>query len=566
MPSFSHLPNELVEDIVSYLAQADQFSLCQINKSLHALVNPILYRHVDLFIPPGDKVPRIDRFCFNIIDDDQLARRVESLRLGLRPDEEVKVGQRWLPQDKHFDDGLMFSKAMDALNNETLIAAGDYLRDAIGMREYSAYAALIILVLPFLQHLHIADHKGATVDHLHTTLRNLDPGSTWNRRHASEALLERLSSIKMISINVDAHSGIVYRKEGFARSSLDYLLNLPGLTSLELSVPDGQELGTSQLHPGHPNISSRQLVTSVRPTVITTLVIRHSGPLLQILLSLLSCTPKLRSLTYDLFYDCSGRDRVEPRLIDLAAWTDGLAPFKETLEILIFSVEYCDLDLYAFQQPRIADKLFGYLDLTNFTHLHTLEVPFPFLTGDVDFSIMQTSDIYPLFPPNLRHLSLRPDLSHAQAPFPFDSSILPTALTFHESECEARYLMNARMDVSYMFHATLVLLDYASNLDTVSVWQPADPSLSWFDGQIADFATTCRNKSITGRVIYPMLLRSKKQEDWNLIKETTVFDRLRPDQDRAEKWFRDEWEGTPLGLASQFHLHELRSHRVRLHR
>ncbi|CAO2648372.1 Nn.00g076390.m01.CDS01 [Neocucurbitaria sp. VM-36] len=563
MATFSHLPTELVEYVMSYLEQSEVYAFAQVNKSLNTLAIPFLYRHVDLFIPPGDRLPRIDRFCLNIINDSRLASRVETLRLGLSPLEGVKEGQRWLSTDKHFDDGLMFDKAMETLNNETLVAAGDYLRDAIGMREYSAYAALILLVLPTLHHLEIADFKCASLDHLHTTLRNLDAKSRWNSRQPSKALLERLSSIKQVSLNVDRSSGLVYPRD-LGRSTLDHILNLPGTTELEISIPDGQEPGTGHLPPGHPGILRHQLITTIRPTNITTLIIRHSGPLVQILNSLFTCTPQLRSITYDMFYDCKERDTIEDRLVDLAAWNDLLQIVKMTLEKLVFSVEYCDTDLYSFKQPRIGDKLYGYLDLTNLSRLHTLEVPFPFLTGDVEFSI--TTEIYPLLPPNLRHLSLRPDLSHAQAVFPFDTSILPSALTFQESESEARHLMNARMDVSYMFHATLVLLDYASELETISVWQPPDPSLSWFDGQVADFATTCRNKSVNGKIILPMLLRWKKAKHWNLIKEITIFDRKTPTQAPIEKFYREDWIGIPLGLASQYHLRALHTHQVRVHR
>ena len=130
MATFAHLPAELVGCIASYLAQPDLYSLCQANKGLYVLVIPLLYRHVDLFIA-GDKLPRIDRFCLNIINDTRLARRVESLRVGLAPHDGVKEGQRWLPADKHFDDNLMFKKAIETFDKETLVAAGDYLRDAI---------------------------------------------------------------------------------------------------------------------------------------------------------------------------------------------------------------------------------------------------------------------------------------------------------------------------------------------------------------------------------------------------------------------------------------------------
>jgi len=126
--------------------------------------------------------------------------------------------------------------------------------------------------------------------------------------------------------------------------------------------------------------------------------------------------------------------------------------------------------------------------------------------------------------------------------------------------------MNARMGVSYMFQATLSILEQASTLETIPIWQPVDPSLSWFEGQVADFATACSRKNITGKFVYPMLVLWKTAQHWDRIKETTVFDHLNPKQHRKDKFFRAEWDGMLLSLATQYHLYALRSHKVRLHR
>ncbi|KAF1844782.1 uncharacterized protein K460DRAFT_376398 [Cucurbitaria berberidis CBS 394.84] len=559
MAAFSHLPPELVEYVVTYLQQADICAFARTSKSLYALAVPILYRHVDLSVLSEDRLPRIDRFCLNIISDTRLASRVESLRLGQQPSKVVHEGARWLATDKHFDDDLMLHRAMQFLRNQFVITEEERIVEGIYKREYSAFAALILLVLPTLQHLEIAHSFSTSVLLVQVALSNLNNPD----RPPSQALLNRLSSINKFSLNVNRLSGLVYPRT-LVHSIFDSILNLPGITKLEFSLPDGQGHGMFGLPLHDPHARRGPLVAEIRPTMITTLVIRSTGTLLQILPSLLSCTPQLQSFTYDLFYNCNGLRVNDDRIIDLAAWSDLLQEVRATLQKLVFSVEYCHTDKYPFQQPSIGDKLYGYLDLTNFPQLHTLEAPFPFLTGDVDFSI--TTEIYPLLPPNLRHLSLRPDLSHAQALFPLDTSILPSGLTFQESEIEARHLMNARMDVSYMFHATLEFLNCAPGLDTISVWQPADASLSWFDGQVLDFATICRNKSVNGKIIQPMLLRWMNPEHWNLIKEITVFDRTAPARGLMEKFHREEWAGIPLGLASQYHLYALQAHKVRSRR
>ncbi|KAH7073947.1 hypothetical protein BKA63DRAFT_416484 [Paraphoma chrysanthemicola] len=556
MAKFSDLPNELVELVYAYLSQCDLCTASQLNRGLHNLVIPFLYRNVDLFIRSGDKVPRIDRFCMNVSKDKRLASRVETIRFGPSPDRGVQEGQRWLARDSHFDDNAMFDLAMKALENESLVSRGDYLKDAIMMREYAAYAAMIVLILPSLQALHLADFKYSSLDHLHTILRNLNPGADWNRRHASDNLIQRLSSISAVSFNVDTLNGMAYLSDT-SRFNLEPQLNLSGVKRLEFSIPEGQErVGAAAAWS-----LTHRLVSSPRTTILTKLIIRHSTSALRSLEPLLGSAPQLQSLAYDFYYDSNDRSDAEARWIDLSAWNDAL---PKRLETLVLSVENCDSGAFPFKQPKIGEKIFGYLDLTNFTKLHTLEVPIPFLTGDANFSI--TTEIYPLLPPNLRHLSLRADMSQAQHQFPLDLSLLPRGLTFQETEDQLRHADNARMDVSFMFHAALVMLDFATDLETISVWQAADPSLSWFDGQIRDFTQTCRNKSIKGHLVYPMILRWKNKEHWNLVREVTVNDPSRPKAAPLETLRRRQRAGIPLGLASQYHLHALRNHQVRLGR
>jgi hypothetical protein len=447
----------------------------------------------------------------------------------------------------------MSALAMGALNDESLIHTTDYLTNAIQARDYAAYATLIVMVLPSLRTLRMADLY-YSLHHLHLALRSLNPRTEWNNRHASDALMQRLSHITAASFNFDRTSGVAYPSRGL-RYDIDALLNLPCVKDWEFSIPDASTLrlrGNNGVlggeHPGGPNLAH-----------LTRLVVRHSDVAFTYLQPFLGATVQLQTFTYDFFFACKKGADAPPRWLDLGAWSDSL---PRTLKTLVLSVENCEMGAFPFQQPRIGEKLFGYLDLTRHENLHTVEVPFPFLTGDADFSI--NTEIYPLFPLNLRHLSLRTDMSQAQHHFQFDTARLPKAFTFQESENEARHLVNARMDVSYMFHAAMILLNFAPNLETISVWQPADASLSWFDGQVSDFAQTCQNKSIKGLFIYPMILRWKKEEHWNLVKEVTVYDPNRPSSPHHEVICREERDGIPLGLASQYHIHALRKHQVRL--
>jgi hypothetical protein len=307
MATFTHLPAELMEYVYSYLDQPALYAVCQLNRRLHALVVPFLYRHVDLFIRSGDKLPRIDRFCLNVTKHPRLARRVISIRLGPSPEEDVREGQRWITRDNHFDDEAMYGLAMKTLEGETVISSS-YLRDALLMREYSAYAALILIVLPKLRSLHLADFKNASIHHVHAALWSLKPIGGRNTRYASDNLMQRLSGIKTVTFNVDKLSGLAYRKST-ARFDVDPVLNLPKVQELEFSIPDVKRHNTLGVPYHHitPWQSQHCLHNPEYLANITRLVIRHSDADLQNLQPVLNGSTRLQSFTYDIFYDCNER-------------------------------------------------------------------------------------------------------------------------------------------------------------------------------------------------------------------------------------------------------------------
>lgn len=307
MASFAHLPAELIEYVYSYLDQPALYAVCQLDKRLHALVVPFLYRHVDLFIRSGDKLPRIDRFCLNVTKHRRLARRVESIRLGPSPEEDVKEGQRWITRDSHFDDEALFDLVIKTLQGESLVSS-DYLRDALLMREYAAYAALILIVLPKLHALHLADFKTTSIHHVHSILRSLEPSGDGHTRHASGNLMQRLSGIKTVTFNVDRLGGFAYRKRT-ARFDVAPVLNLPNIEELEFSIPDVNSHNTLGGPFQHVALwrSQHALHNPENLANITKLVIRHSDADLQNIQPMLHGATQLQSFTYDIFYDCNER-------------------------------------------------------------------------------------------------------------------------------------------------------------------------------------------------------------------------------------------------------------------
>jgi hypothetical protein len=360
----------------------------------------------------------------------------------------------------------------------------------------------------------------------------------------STPLMEHLSSIEEIVQSFDNDTGIGHPGR-LCRVLLSAVYRLPGLRKLEFFVPSSEF--TYLLPP--PRILARRrhlhAPGSITPTLITNVTIRHTEYSFRWLEEILKATPHLVSLTCDIW-------NVRSELW-VESFNSGLRLVKDTLQTLTVSVEDCDPANEFYDQPERNGS--RPLDLSDFSRLHTLEIPVPLITGDDGFSIVNLNtkgNIARNLPPNLRHLSLRTDMSKAQFIYPTKKT---EELTFEKSSEEAHYLMGAKMDLSSIFQTTLLLLDHAVGLQSITVWQPPDPSLNWFEGHLKDLETTCRNKMILGRMIYPQIIRLRHQKHWNLVKEMTLFDPAMPDRGRSEQYARGERTGgVLLGLATQYHL------------
>lgn len=565
MPSLLDLPSELIEQIVSYLGQPTLYAITQVSRSLYTITVPYLYRHVDLFIPPGEKLPRIDEFFYNVLDDPNLAKYVKSLGVGVSPREGVWEGQRFLPKDDAAQHRLSFRRAMEFLDQEPLVAKGEDLREAIWARDYGAYAALLVMILPTLQCLNIADHRNEALRPLHNILRSLHTETNHfpGQPSPSDALSARIASIEEVCYNADRGAGYRHSEEENDTRVWE-AINLPGVKRLEFSIPPSR--AWSIFGPHQVRTFGQPSQPSLRQTLITTLIIRHTNCVPTYLRGLLLGTPHLRSLTCELWHDrsTSSPDVQDMPSLHMDPWNEGLRTVRHTLQTLILSVEFYESELSFWKQADFRSNFAGFLDLRNFHSLQRLEVPLPFLTGDAGFSI--TVPVEPLLPTNLQHLSLRTDLSRAQFPYPFDSSIMPESPSFQDSREETYYMMGARMDLAYMFQAAMSVLDQLYHLKSITIWQPSDPSLSWFPDQLDDLATACRNKSVAAKIVYPMILRWKAAAHWDLVREVTLIDPSYVQNAPFERFYRGERNGVPLGLAAQYHLGEFRRRRVRRHR
>lgn len=559
MAKLVELPPELLEQILLYLGQPAYHSLSQVSRSLCDIVTPHLYRDINLLARADGHTPRIDRLFFNILNEPRLGQHVRSLQLGVKSDAPVLDFRRCLAPERKAQHQLHVTKAMKFIDTWQPLVHVDDFQEGLETNDYGAYAALLfLLVIPALQSIGIAENGDETLRPLKYILDKLEPeaepGNTNN--------IQRLKSIKEVTYNFDHEAARRYPRTNhnlFWRPLL-----LPTIEALETSANDNSE-ATRTIPHFHP----LPFQPSSPLTSLTSLVIRHTLNISEILRCILPETVQLRSLTCETFRDTSQKPfdaRPQAPWIFLDQWNTELSAVQRTLEILVLSVELSNEDCTYFNQPNLKPHVQGRLNLQGFESLHTLEVPVPFLTDDAFLWIGSDTNFLPFAPPNLRHLTLRTDMTDAQFVYPWDTSIRATGPTFQESKEEARIRDQARMDLTCIFQIALTLVDQLPDLHSFAVWQPPDPSLDMFDYQLEDLRTSCKNNSITARVIYPMLLRWKSPAHWNLIRELTLFDKHYPESGSFARLFRGDRRGMPLGLASQYHLNEYRKHHVRTHR
>ncbi|KAF2257805.1 hypothetical protein CC78DRAFT_178515 [Lojkania enalia] len=543
MGNFLELPTELIQHIVSFCDnQGDLHALSLLSKMLHEVSTPFLYRHVDLCV--GRRVPRIDKFFFHILGDASRAKIVKSLHIGVSSSGVTRgIGYRLHQVPRSAYGSKLSDLARDLCPTGEYESWPLYWRAFLD-REYGGFAALLVLALPCLHRLELSDHDAMTLQPVLTLMHELEDINTGEKAIPSQnRSTPFLSSIQELVYNVNSKKGSRCLCPD-SRFNLLTFMKLPRLQRLEFAIP----------HSVSPRLIAAD--PAFYGANIATMTIRHSNSLLNCLDRFLCLTPHLQALTCEINFASNQRPGLPgvPSL-NLDSLRRDLSLVKHSLQTLVLSAEMWDSTESFFRQGTL-----GPLDLTNFSKLHTLEAPFPFVTGDFAFQISEDLDLR--LPPNLRHLSLRIDLSQAQYPLPLAWS--PADLSYEASFQEEQCRIQARMHLSYMFRMTLLLLDNVRRLESISVWQPADPSLRWFDDQLKDLATTCKNKSILGKVLYPMLFRWKDPQYWDLAKEVTLFDPLYPERGSLEDLVRKERDGgIPLGLASQFHLHSFEEAHVR---
>lgn len=534
--SFRHLPVELAEHILSYCCQSELYAISCVSKTLYKIAIPFLYRHVDVRIKNKERI-RIDNFYFNIAQDPSLVKYVRSLHIGSMPGYEygIKPSFRRLPKAQE----QMYAQAVRNIRqSERWLHREDLLKDETEHSyNYRSFAVLVLYILPALRRLELFEFIEPITQHPLAKIL-----SVIGRNHASRASIQsewlssRLTSIQEIIYNFDGNSGLQSSTD-WGRLQIDAIFYLPGIRKLELYVFRAFSFAM--------NYQS--------PTSITSLTLRRLNHVSQILHPILSRTPQLQCLTCDL---CYGPNRglqnglTTQQSLNLDDLNDALYLVKDTIRILALSVECYD-ETKAYYEPLTTQPEFrGSLDLVEFLRLHTLEAPVPFITGDYNFSIVASLGFR--LPPSIRHLALRTDITALQFIFPQQRI---HQLSLDTATQKAKFELSARMDMAYLFKTTHFFLDQLTQLESISIWQPADPSLSWCDSQLKDFAIACKNKSITGKMIYPQIYRQRSPKHWNVVKEMTLFDPYHSSESRFEQVFRGERSGTiPLGLATFYQL------------
>ncbi|ORY15494.1 hypothetical protein BCR34DRAFT_558900 [Clohesyomyces aquaticus] len=544
MVQFDVLSAELVESIVSFCSnQRDLLSVCLVSKSLYTAAFPFLYRHIDLQIR-SIPVPRVDSLFFTILADPKCAKYVKSLRVGPSSDPDVRSGTYFVPPLT----ATQHEKAIEALCEEPLLKDDFELHDSISASCYGAFVALLVLRLPSLRRLEILDRESPSLGPLHRLFFKLGPHMSSTK--ISPRTVANFSSLREVYYNVDTYSGTQYVQDARRSDGTPFFF----LSNLSKFVSSMRQESRTNL------VGRLQHTSSFRSDSLTNLVLRHTCCLPYALENALRSVPKLQQFTCEMSYSLLKTEHDATHLehwLDLRSWMSMLRLAKRTLQTLVMSLEvYDDTETY-YRQPDLTKLFQGYLNLTEFESLHTLEVPVPFITGDPLFSIV--TQFEPQFPPNLRHLSLRTDMSRAQYPFRFDPSFrFPEETSLEASVAEANASSGAHMDQSYMFQTTLILLEILPKLESIAIWQPPEKTFCWSNVQLEDVTTTCENKGMVAKVLFPMLLRWKNPEHQDLVKEVTLFDPEYPDRGPFQRLVRGQRDGMEVGLATQYHLEKLK--------
>ncbi|KAK3216686.1 hypothetical protein GRF29_1g662594 [Pseudopithomyces chartarum] len=554
MAKLSDLPSELFEHILADLNQTAYHALSLVSRSLYNFVIPYLYRDVDLLVRSSRHVPRVDRLFFNILDEPALGKHIRSLRIGVENHAHLHDVRRCMPKTSKAEHDRNYQKAVAFMDTwPDILDTGDSC-EALESNDYGAYAALLfLLVLPTLRTVSIAENGDETLQPLKTILQKFN--TEIDKENSSS--LRFIEGIEEVVYNVEHETARPYRHP--AQNTLWLALKLPFIKKVEVASLDcinilwnARQHSFSNLSPPPPLIS------------LTTLILRHVTKVAETLLTILPETPQLRCLVLEACRDNSEVDVASgPAWVLLEEWNAALRVVQNTLQTLVISAEYYDSNCSFFAQPSMKQQFGGRLDLSGFDQLHTLEAPVPFITGDLSISIFMDTNFLPYAPPRLRHLILRTDMTDAQFVYPWDTSNRESGPSFQESKDESRTRNNARMDLRSILEFSLPLVNQIPCLQSFAVWQPSDPSLDFFDDQLEDLRTSCKNKNITVKVLYPMLLRWRSSLHWNLVREVTLFDARFPGSGAMARMFRTERQGLPLGLGSQYHLKEFEKHHVR---
>lgn len=551
MANLSDLPSELFQHVLADLDQPAYHALSMASKSLYNFVIPYLYCDIDLLVRSNDHVPRVDRLFFNILDEPALGKHVRSLRIGVENHARLRDIRRCMPKESKSEHHRNYQKAMAFMDTwPEILDSGDSC-EALESNDYGAYAALLfLLVLPTLRRISIAENGDETLQPLKSILEKfksqMDEGAL--------SSLRPIEGIEEVVYNVEDDTAKPYRSH--VRDALWLFLKFPFIKKVEVASIDstGMLRWNTRVALPPPLIS------------LTTLVLRHVNRATEMLSNILKETPQLRCLVFEACHDSSEHRLASRQLwIPLEEWNIALRAVQNTLQTLVISVEFYDSDSFFFNQPSIKEQFSGRLDLRSFDQLHTLEVPVPFITGDPSISIFMDTNYLPFAPPNICHLILRTDMTDAQFVYPWDTSNRERGLSFQESKDESRVKNNARMDLRSILQFSLTLLDQLPFLQSFAVWQPPDPSLDFFDDQLEDLRTSCKNKSIIGKVLHPMLLRRRSPVHCNVVREVTIFDTKFPESGAVARMFRTERQGLPLGLGSQYHLKEFEKNYIRRH-
>ena len=409
MANIHQLPQEVLRNTSDYLYRRDLLRFSLVSKPIRTVVEPSLYREIDLSWNPQARRSRkhdapVHRLLRSIISRPDLAQHIRDLRFrgekrSFGPQERrdtrkpLPVGSPrslWKSYQKS-DLTSAEMTGMESLIRSLKLPAEERWLEGLRQGWVDVFVALVISRASNLRDLGLNSDFQRETDLIGILIKEA----------VSRSPKLCFAALESITFGIDIEYNRDVVNHDVDLNQILPVFSIPSVKSLCMALP-AKEITWPK--------------DQVPTSSLTSLTLHHSQLSEEMLGQLLRCTPSLRSLDYRSWYniESNGRPNREfEELLDCVKLSASLAHVQETLEDLRICARFI-APQEMFPEDETHRPMKGNLDsLHKFPHLRNLDIPIVVLLGwtphhDDDDSL--SPKLRDLFPPSLRNLVLTDDL------------------------------------------------------------------------------------------------------------------------------------------------------------